>query len=245
METEIVGPPDAPDLVLLHGGIGTGRYHWSKLLKPLAADFRVHLPDLPGHGRTPVPDGADYGIALLADAVERYLDGLAAPAHVGGFSMGGHTSLSLASRRPDLFASLTLIGVSLRVHAGLDEWRARFDPARLEEEFPLWVGQLAKLHEPLGGPDAWREVVLRDAAGAHLAVDEAALAKLEAPVLLIRGDRDTAVDPQQYADLRRILPQAEEFVIPGGGHDVQLTRHRVVGPGLTDFLRRARRGMRD
>lgn len=240
METEIVGPPEAPNLVLLHGGTGTGRYHWSKLVKPLAADFRVHLPDLPGHGRTPLPADGAYGTEVLAAAVERYVEDLGTPAHVAGFSMGGHASLSLAPQRPDLFASLTLIGVSLRGHSGLDEWRSRFDPDRLQEEFPLWVRQLSKLHEPLGGPDAWREVVRRDAAGAHVEVDEGALARFEAPVLLIRGDRDTAVEPAQYADLRRILPQSEEFVVPAGGHDVQLTRHRIVAPGFTDFLYRAR-----
>ncbi|MGH8909976.1 MAG: alpha/beta fold hydrolase [Egibacteraceae bacterium] len=58
------------------------------------------------------------------------------------------------------------------------------------------------------------------------------------PVLLIRGDRDPAVDPGQYAELRRAWPQADELVVPAGGHEVALTRSRLVLPALVDFLRR-------
>src|SRR5688572_26779680 len=110
MWAETVGPQDAPDLVLLHGGIGTGRYHWSKLIPALSAGSRVHLPDLPGHGRTPIPDGADYSRELQVDAIVSYLEALGRPVDVAGFSMGGHACLALAAQRKDLFASLTLVG---------------------------------------------------------------------------------------------------------------------------------------
>ena len=50
--------------------------------------------------------------------------------------------------------------------------------------------------------------------------------------------RDPAVDPEQYAELRRVWPQAEELVVPAGHHDVQLTRRRIVEPALVDFLDR-------
>jgi hypothetical protein len=156
-----------------------------------------------------------------------------------GFSMGGHTALALAAKRPEVCDSLTLVGVSTRPHAGLDAWRARFDPDRFAAEYPLWVRQLSELHEPQGGPDAWAEVMRRDAGGVHLDVDLDALGRLEAPVLLVRGDRDPAVDPAQYAQLRAVWPHAEEMVVPAGGHDVQLTRARIVEPALRDFLRRA------
>ena len=55
MYAEIVGAESNEPLVLLHGGIGTGHYHWSKQVKTLSEQFRLHLPDLPGHGRTPLP----------------------------------------------------------------------------------------------------------------------------------------------------------------------------------------------
>ena len=231
---------DGPDLVCLHGGIGTGHYHWSKPLRALTAGHRVHLPDLPGHGATPLPPDGRYDRDVLVDAVEDYLDaaGGGAGVHVAAFSMGGHAALALAQTRPELFASLTLVGVSHRDHAGLGGWRERFDPDRLEREFPVWTRHLSKLHAPQGGEDAWREVCRRDARGMKVDVDLDALARLDCPVLLVRGDRDPAVEPQQYADLRALWTRSEELVVPNGAHDVQLTRSRLVEPALLDFLAR-------
>jgi 3-oxoadipate enol-lactonase len=239
MFAEIEGADDAPDLVLLHGGIGTGRYHWSKLVAALAQRYRVHLPDLPGHGKTPVPEGVAYSRELLVAAVAGYLDALGPPVHVAGFSMGGHTCLALAQDRPDVFASLTLIGVSVREHEGLHGWRNHFDPDVLAERYPLWARHLSKIHAPLGGPDAWRDVCIRDSKGLRIDVDVDALRGVQCRVLLVRGDRDQAVDPAHYAELRTCWPQADEFVVPAGGHDVQLTRSALVQAPLLDFLERA------
>ena len=239
MHAEVEGR--GPDLVCLHGGIGTGRYHWSKLARPLASGHRVHLPDLPGHGATPLPDDGRYDRDVLVQAVEAYLEeiGGGGAVHVAGFSMGGHAALALAQARPELFASLTLVGVSHHDHPGLGGWRERFDPDRLEREYPVWTRHLAKLHAPLGGEDAWRDVCRRDSAGMRVDVDLQALAPLDCPVLLIRGDRDPAVEAQQYAELRVLWSRSEELVVPNGGHDVQLTRYRLVEPALLDFLSRA------
>ena len=238
MHVEHEGPVDGPPVVLLHGGIGTGRYHWSKQVKGLvAAGYRVHLPDLPGHGHTPVGPHP-YSREVLVDAVREHLDTLSRPAIVAGFSMGGHTALALAQTDPQLFAALVVVGVSVRDHPGLHAWREKFDPDVLEASYELWARQLSKLHAPLGGPDAWREVNLRDSGGLQVDVDLDALARLDVPTLLVRGDRDSTVDPSHFAELRAIWPHAEEFVVPGGGHDVQLTRAKVVAPGLLDFLSR-------
>jgi 3-oxoadipate enol-lactonase len=240
MHTDIEGPEDAPPLVLLHGGIGTGRYHWSKLVPALAERFRVHLPDLPGHGGTPLPEGVEYGMGCHVGPVIDYLEQLGPPVHVGGFSMGGHVAMMVAAQRPALFASLTLVGVSVREHAGLDHWREQFVPERFEREYPLWARHLAKLHEPLGGPDAWREVMRRDSSRVSATTDVDALGDLSCPVLLVRGDRDWAVEPEQYTVLRGVWGErSEELVVPNGGHDVQLTRFRLVQPALLDFLSRA------
>ena len=239
MHADISGPERGTDVVCLHGGTGTGEYHWGRLAKPLAERYRVHLPDLPGHGRTPLPDDGRYDRDVLVDAVRAYLDTVGSPAHVVAFSMGGHASLALAAREPERFASLALVGVSVREHEGLAGWRRNFDPDALAEAYPLWTATLSRIHEPLGGADAWKDVCRRDAGRLAVDLDIDALARLACPVLLVRGDRDPAVDPAQYADLRALWGEpAEELVIPAGGHDVQMTRHRVVGPALLDFLYR-------
>jgi len=240
MHIDIEGDADAPPLVLLHGGIGTGRSHWGKLVPALAQQFRVYLPDLPGHGSTPVPDGVTYAMQLHELALTDLLTQLGTSVHVAGFSMGGHAALAVAAATPERFASLTLIGVSVREHDGLRAWRDRFEPERFAAKNPLWARYLSKVHAPLGGPDAWREVLARDSSSIATGVDVEALAQLACPVLLIRGDRDAAIQPEQYAELRELWrDHSEELVVPNGGHDVQITRWRIVEPALLDFLDRA------
>jgi pimeloyl-ACP methyl ester carboxylesterase len=231
------GTSDRPALVLLHGGIGTGTYHWGRQADALDDLFHVHLPDLPGHGRSPLDD-PEYNRETLVSAVADLLEDLDPPVHVAGFSMGGHTALALAEARPELFRSLVLIGVSFREHDGLRAWRELFQPDNLQKVYPFWAKQLSKIHAPLGGEDAWRDVCLRDSKGMQVDVDVNELKAVDGPVLLMRGDRDNTVQVEQYADLRAAFPNSEEAVIPAGGHDVQLTRADVVKPVLRDFYER-------
>jgi 3-oxoadipate enol-lactonase len=235
------GSDDAPILVMLHGGIGTGEYHWAKQADALSDRFCVHLPDLPGHGSTPLEDGEEFTRELLTDAVIDHIERIGPPVHLAGFSMGGHIALSLVEHRHELVSSLVLIGVSIREHDGLRAWREVFHPDQLAADYPFWAKTLSKLHASLGGEDAWRDVCLRDSKGLRIEVDVDALSALEAPVLLMRGDRDTTIDTAQYAALRASFRNSEEAVIPNGGHDVQLTRADVVKPLLRDFYERVLR----
>ncbi|WP_409470784.1 alpha/beta fold hydrolase [Streptomyces sp. HC307] len=68
-----LGPAGAPALLLVHGWGGDGR-EWSPHAEALAGRFRVVVPDLRGHGRSPVPEvhtqvrpwepyGQDLGLA--------------------------------------------------------------------------------------------------------------------------------------------------------------------------------------
>lgn len=232
------GSDDGPSLVMLHGGIGTGEYHWGRQADALSDRFCVHLPDLPGHGSSPLSEDEEFSRELLVDAVIDYIEDVGAPVHLAGFSMGGHTALPLVERHPELVSSLVLIGVSVREHDGLRAWREVFHPDQLAADYPFWAKTLSKLHAPLGGDDAWRDVCLRDSKGLRIGVDVDKLSAVEAPVLLMRGDRDTTIDPAQYADMRASFPNSEEAVIPHGGHDVQLTRADVVRPLLLDFYER-------
>jgi len=68
------GDPDNPDLVLLHGINAAGSSHeWKKVVEPLAEEYHVVAPDLPGFGRSDRPP-LTYSAALYETFVRDFLD---------------------------------------------------------------------------------------------------------------------------------------------------------------------------
>lgn len=115
-ETRIFGTAADPDVVLLNGGpmrglvCGNG-YVWEQILAPLDKYLPTIAVEPLGHGRTglssqPHPtDLAEQSTHLIA-----LLDGLPKrPRHLVGHDEGGMIALTIAWKRPDLVASLTLI----------------------------------------------------------------------------------------------------------------------------------------
>ncbi|MBP9131466.1 MAG: alpha/beta fold hydrolase, partial [Steroidobacteraceae bacterium] len=84
-----------PDLVLLHGWALHGGM-WGPWLDELGRRARLHLIDLPGHGRSAWPAGAST-LRDLARAVSPHVPNGAA---VLGWSLGGMVALELARSRP-------------------------------------------------------------------------------------------------------------------------------------------------
>ncbi|POX44033.1 alpha/beta fold hydrolase [Streptomyces sp. Ru72] len=94
-----LGPAGAPALLLVHGWGGDGR-EWSPHAEALAGRFRVVVPDLRGHGRSPVPDEGNTPVAM-ADDLAALIDSLGTgPVVAVGHSMGGQVVNLLAVRHP-------------------------------------------------------------------------------------------------------------------------------------------------
>lgn len=150
-------------ILLLHGLTATRRYvvMGSRALE--RSGHRVIAYDARGHGHsTPAPDRGAYGYERLAGDLEAVLDALGiGRAVLIGASMGAHTAVRVALRRPERVAALGLITPS-------------FDPsqARTPEAFARWDALARGLRQ--GGvegfvraydlgtvPPAWRETVER------------------------------------------------------------------------------------
>jgi pimeloyl-ACP methyl ester carboxylesterase len=100
-------PASATPLVLVHGLGGTIE-NWRALAPPLAAEHRVIVPDLPGHGHSaPLPEARD--VDALAEAVLGIAEAEEMPAAVWvGHSLGGVVALRAAALRPDAVRGLIL-----------------------------------------------------------------------------------------------------------------------------------------
>jgi pimeloyl-ACP methyl ester carboxylesterase len=122
-----VGGPadDAPrERALYVHGLGGASTNWTDLAALLAVRFDGWALDLPGFGRSQPPPRGRYSIRGHVQAVIDVLEHIArqpgeaagGPVHLLGNSLGGLVSLLVASRRPDLVASLTLISPAMPVY---------------------------------------------------------------------------------------------------------------------------------
>jgi pimeloyl-ACP methyl ester carboxylesterase len=128
--TPRTGPVDGTDdeapreRALYVHGLGGASTNWTDLAGLLAVRFEGWALDLPGFGRSQPPPRGRYSIRGHVRAVVDVLEYVVAqpgeaagrPVHLLGNSLGGLVSLLVASRRPDLVASLTLISPAMPVY---------------------------------------------------------------------------------------------------------------------------------
>jgi pimeloyl-ACP methyl ester carboxylesterase len=99
-----------PDLVLLHGGMGSWK-HWIRNVEPLAARFTVHALDHPSYGASASVPRETTGAAYL-DLVHALLVEMLpgeAPLRLAGFSFGGAIAANLARRLGPRVTHLALL----------------------------------------------------------------------------------------------------------------------------------------
>lgn len=128
--TPWIGPVEGPadgaprERALYVHGLGGASTNWTDLAALLAVRFDGWALDLPGFGRSQPPARGRYSIrghvAAVVDVLERVVatpgPGEGEPVHLLGNSLGGLVSVLVASRRPDLVASLTLVSPAMPVY---------------------------------------------------------------------------------------------------------------------------------
>ena len=118
-------------LLALHGFTGSGASF--EHLKPLLGrSVRVVTVDLPGHGRTPLPDktGRD-GFLETVDAVVRLARELGGPVDLLGYSQGARLALAAAVSAPESFGRLIMESGSPGLHRRQERSERREADAKL------------------------------------------------------------------------------------------------------------------
>jgi pimeloyl-ACP methyl ester carboxylesterase len=119
LNEQTLGRDDGPVLIMLHGLYGSGS-NWRSVAKPFADNYRIILPDLRNHGRSPHHPDMDYRsiardvIALL----DRHAIGSAA---VVGHSMGGKVAMALALMAPERVSHLMVLDIAPVIYAHKSE----------------------------------------------------------------------------------------------------------------------------
>ncbi|RYD52077.1 MAG: alpha/beta hydrolase [Sphingobacteriales bacterium] len=95
-------------LILLHG-LPENATLWRNIASTLAAHSHVIIPDLPGSGDSPLPDGP-LTIESMATAVNGLLQTLQiTDCMLVGHSMGGYVAMAMLEAQPDLFHCIAMV----------------------------------------------------------------------------------------------------------------------------------------
>ena len=109
------GSPDAPPIVLLHGGHQSA-HSWDLVSLYLAQRYRVLALDQRGHGDSEWPRDVEYSNSAMSLDAEAFIEtlGLQRPILMG-HSMGGRNSLLLTRRNPSRLRALVVVDVGPEV----------------------------------------------------------------------------------------------------------------------------------
>ena len=230
---------DGPPLVLLHSASSSGREDFAAQLPMLRRTFTCYLPDARGHATTRWDAADGFSYDWLVDDLVAFADTLGLGTfNLLGFSMGAATALQFAARWPERLRSLVVVGISPQREPRASVARRMMDPAFIGRD-PAWVAQLSRRHDPVQGHGAWQRLmpaIARDVAAQRL-LEPAELIRIDAPTLVVVGDRDTFVPVDQAWALKRQLPDARLFVAPDCGHEVPAKRTALFNEALAGFYR--------
>jgi len=103
---------NGPPLVIVHGLFGISD-NWVTLGKRFAEEFRIIIPDLRNHGRSPWSFVFDFS-SMEEDILELIEEKINGPVFLMGHSLGGRIAINLALHHPGLIRKLVIVDISLR-----------------------------------------------------------------------------------------------------------------------------------
>ncbi|CAN5843480.1 alpha/beta fold hydrolase [soil metagenome] len=231
------GPRDAPAVMLLHG-FGASLDTWEPWAQALSAHYRVIRFDLPGFGLTgPDPTG-DYTDAREMKILAGLMDqlGIERTSLIGN-SLGGRIVWNFAALYPDRVTRLVLVSPDGFASPGFEYDKAPKTPLMMQALPYVAPRSLLKanLAAAYGRPEVLSETTLtryRDmmlAPGVRPAIlarmgqvvlrDPApTLARIQAPTLLLWGEKDGMIPIGNAADYLRDTPHATLVRLPNLGH---------------------------
>lgn len=242
-----------PDLVLLHGwGLHSGI--WELITEQLSQNYTLHLIDLPGFGRSPLPSG-DYSIDLLTEQVLKVTP---EKAHYLGWSMGGLVATNIAVNHSDRVESLITVSSSPRF-VQTDDWQHAMKSnimdsfcRYLEEDYQGTIIRFLAIQAI--GSETQKEDIrrLRDTVFIHGMPASKALREglnllndvdlrdqlkdISVPFLRLYGRLDSLVPAKAANDIQQLAPQSEHHVFPKASHAPFLSHTNQFVEKVKEFL---------
>ncbi len=237
-------------LILLHG-LGSSGDDWWFQLPAFSPHFRLVAPNLRGHKQSSALRGPISVYTLAAD-IAKLMEALEIPcAHVLGLSLGGLVGQVLAIDFPEKVNKLILVNTF--AHLWPTSLRETYTLARrvVVARFlpPITTAQVvARDLFPRPNQAALRAEVLRrigvnDVTSYRQLVNtirrfdlRARLDRIQAPTLLITGDRDTVVPRGCQQQLASGIRRVQWHIVRDSGHATPIDQPEEFNKTVLNFL---------
>jgi pimeloyl-ACP methyl ester carboxylesterase len=245
IELELFDRGNGPPILFLHGASGVAAN--DPFVAELAKQRRVVAPSHPGFGRSALPDWID-SVDDIAHVHLELLDRLGLrEVDLIGASIGGWIAAEMATKTPERFSRLVLIG-PVGVKTG------PVDKLDVPDIFAMAQDKLAPLiyHDPAKArPDM---KALSDEQIAIMARNRETLAllawepymhnpklkhrlhRVAAPTLFVRGESDGLVSAAYLERYARLIPNARITTIAQAGHAPHAEQAQATAKTVLDFL---------
>lgn len=217
------GNPQGRPLVFVHGSPGSWDNFLHFFLQPeLRESFNIIAPDRPGFGKTR-PDSPEPSMDRQAAILSPTLEKSPLPAILIGHSLGGPVAAQMAIDYPDRVAGLILIAPSISPALEDPRWYNRLaDSAPVRWFLPRPLKHSNDEIMPLKG---------------ELTGMEDATAVLTLPVIVIQGDKDSLVPPENAAYVKQHFQRAKTDIrtYPDLNHFIPWTRPDLITEAIRDM----------
>ena len=231
------GPKTAPVVILLHG-LGSSLHTWEPWATGLSSRYRVIRYDLPGFGLTGADPTGDYSDARAAVVLGALMDVLSVTkAALVGNSMGGKLAWQFAAAHPERVSKLILISPDGYASPGFEYDKPAKVPAvarLLPYTLPTWMLRMnltpaygdksrltddviARYRDLMLAPGV-RTALLDRTAQVLLQHPEPMLRRIEAPTLLVWGEKDRLIPISNARDYLNVVPHCRLVSFPNLGH---------------------------
>ncbi|UYM05497.1 alpha/beta fold hydrolase [Solicola gregarius] len=222
------GEPAQPTMVLLHS-LGTDGRMWHDCIDAFVKAHRVVVPDCRGHGLSDAsPDASvEHWVNDLHGLLQK-IDGY--PVLLVGVSLGGIQAIAFAAMHPALVSGIVVADSFASLPRDISEAKIRTlveraTSAPMHVVADEYIADTFESPVPAGAESVRRAIAEMDAASYIAAVracfgvdidDE--LARVQAPTLVLWGDRDNKTPRPLSERLVDGISQAELQVVPDSGH---------------------------
>ncbi|GAP13317.1 predicted hydrolase [Longilinea arvoryzae] len=217
------GDPAARPLILLHGS-SSNVLMWTGDVQEYAQHFRIYAPDIPGEPGQSEPVRPPLAESAYSDWLLDLFQELGIQdACLAGISLGGWMALKFATAHPE-----RVQGLALMCPAGICPQKMSFLVKTILYSLDGKNGRDSILRMVYSGvpiPDELMAYIHRisEQFSPRMEViplfSDAELGRLDMPVLLYAGEKDTLLPSQKTAErLGRLLPHAEIHLLPDAGH---------------------------